>query len=175
LAYTTLIVGPKVLTGQQEVPGVTADGSGPPYADRLNCEIFVGNIPSETPGPTLQEYLGGAMVQVGLAKSPNPILSIRMNARFAFLEMRSAADADAALNLDGIPFGGAALSVGRPKKYEGPNTPHKTWFDVLAECSFGLMGSGANGQEEAPTSTVVRLGNVVTPEELTDDDAQKEV
>ena len=55
-------------------------------------------------------------MQVGLCKAPNPISSIRMNARFAFLEMRSAEDATAALNLDGIPFGGAALSVGRPKK-----------------------------------------------------------
>lgn len=66
--------------------------------------------------PCKQEYLGGALVQVGLCKPPNPILSIRMNARFAFLEMRTAEDATAALNLDGIPFGGAALSVGRPKK-----------------------------------------------------------
>ena len=52
-------------------------------------------------------------------------------------------------------------------------TPHKTWFDVLAECSFGLMGN-AQAAEETP-STVVRIGNVVTPEELTDDNAQKEV
>ncbi|CAM9625100.1 unnamed protein product, partial [Sphacelaria rigidula] len=123
---------------------------------------------------TRQEYLGGALVQVGLCKAPNPIVSIRMNARFAFLEMRSPEDATSALNLDGIPFAGASLSVGRPKKYEGPVTPHKTWFDVLAECSFGLMGGG-DSQEAPPTSTVVRIGNVVTPEELTDDDAQKEV
>ena len=68
------------------------------------------------PSRSVQEYLGGALVQVGLCKAPNPIASIRMNARFAFLEMRSAEDATSALNLDGIPFGGAALSVGRPKK-----------------------------------------------------------
>lgn len=63
------------------------------------------------------------------------------------------------------------------KQYEGPVTPHKTWFDVLAECSFGLMGGAGGGgaAEEAPTSTVVRIGNVVTPEELSDDEAQKEV
>lgn len=61
-------------------------------------------------------------------------------------------------------------------QYEGPVTPHKTWFDVLAECSFGLMGGGGGAEAEpAPTSTVVRIGNVVTPEELTDDEAQKEV
>ena len=54
-------------------------------------------------------------------------------------------------------------------------TPHKTWFDVLAECSFGLMGGAGGEAEAAPTSTVVRIGNVVTPEELTDDEAQKEV
>eukprot|EP00752_Nemacystus_decipiens_P002229 g2115.t1 len=146
-------------------------------ASKLACEVFVGNIPPETQSPTLQEYLGGALVHVGLCKPPNPIMSIRMNARFAFLEMRTAEDATAALNLDGIPFNTAALSVGRPKKYEGPVTPHKTWFDVLAERSFGLMGQpgGAAVAEETPSSTVVRLGNVVTPEELTDDEAQKEV
>lgn len=55
-------------------------------------------------------------------------------------------------------------------------TPHKTWFDVLAECSFGLMGGAGGAEAEAaPTSTVVRIGNVVTPEELSDDEAQKEV
>ncbi|CAM9724498.1 unnamed protein product [Ectocarpus sp. 6 AP-2014] len=168
----------QVLTGQAEMP---AEGMMlmQNSATKLSCEVFVGNIPPETQAPTLQEYLGGALVQVGLCKPPNPILSIRMNARFAFLEMRTAEEATAALNLDGIPFGGAALSVGRPKKYEGPVTPHKTWFDVLAECSFGLMGGAGQGgaaeAEPAPTSTVVRIGNVVTPEELTDDEAQKEV
>ncbi|CAM9503767.1 unnamed protein product [Pylaiella littoralis] len=165
----------QVLTGQAEMP---ADGMALMQnpTTKLSCEVFVGNIPPETQAPTLQEYLGGALVQVGLCKAPNPILSIRMNARFAFLEMRTAEDATAALNLDGIPFGGAALSVGRPKKYEGPVTPHKTWFDVLAECSFGLMGAAGGAEAEpAPTSTVVRIGNVVTPEELSDDDAQKEV
>lgn len=73
-------------------------------------------LSSPLPSLSVQEYLGGALVQVGLCKAPNPIASIRMNARFAFLEMRSAEDATSALNLDGIPFGGAALSVGRPKK-----------------------------------------------------------
>lgn len=60
-------------------------------------------------------------------------------------------------------------------QYEGPVTSHKTWFDVLAECSFGLMGGPGAEAEQPPTSTVVRIGNVVTPEELTDDVAQKEV
>ena len=61
-----------------------------------------------------------------------------------------------------------------PWQYEGPVTPHKTWFDVLAECSFGLMGNAQVAEEETP-STVVRIGNVVTAEELTDDNAQREV
>ncbi|CAM9183215.1 unnamed protein product [Laminaria digitata] len=165
----------QVLTGQAEMPSDGGMSTLQSTASKLSCEVFVGNIPPETQAPTLQEYLGGALVQVGLCKAPNPIASIRMNARFAFLEMRSAEDATSALNLDGIPFGGAALSVGRPKKYEGPVTPHKTWFDVLAECSFGLMGGAGGEVEAAPTSTVVRIGNVVTPEELTDDEAQKEV
>ena len=37
------------------------------------------------------------------------------------------------------------------------------------------MGGAGGAVEAAPTSTVVRIGNVVTPEELTDDEAQKEV
>ncbi|CAM9951085.1 unnamed protein product [Ascophyllum nodosum] len=164
----------QVLTGQAEMPTEGALTTVQNTVNKLNCEVFVGNIPPETQAPTLQEYLGGALVQVGLCKPPNPIASIRMNARFAFLEMRSSEDATKALNLDGIPFAGAALSVGRPKKYEGPVTPHKTWFDVLAECSFGLMGNAQVAEEETP-STVVRIGNVVTAEELTDDNAQREV
>jgi len=40
---------------------------------------------------------------------------------------------------------------------------------------MGGAGGGGGAVEEAPTSTVVRIGNVVTPEELSDDEAQKEV
>lgn len=88
---------------------------------------------------SVQEYLGGALVQVGLCKGPNPITSIRMNARFAFLEMKSPEDATSALNLDGIPFSGAALSVGRPKKVGGVAIVIDAWMRILG-CI--LAGSG---------------------------------
>jgi hypothetical protein len=37
------------------------------------------------------------------------------------------------LNMNGIPFMGASLKIGRPSKYTGPVTTHGTWEDILAK------------------------------------------
>ncbi|CAN0028402.1 unnamed protein product, partial [Phaeothamnion confervicola] len=107
---------PQGMTGGMTMGG----GGGGNVFDKLPRELFIGNVPGETQPALLQEYLGTAMVQVGLvpADKGNPIVNIRMNpgSRFAFVEMRTVEDAANGLNLDGIPFGQASLSVARPSK-----------------------------------------------------------
>ena len=48
------------------------------------------------------------MTEVGLADftlgEGNPIMHVRTNGKFAFIELRSMHECDNALNLDGIPF-----------------------------------------------------------------------
>lgn len=63
-----------------------------------------------------------------------------MNAKFCFIELRSAEDCSAALNLNGIPFMGQCLKISRPAKYAGPPTPALTWQENTAK--LGLVPAG---------------------------------
>ena len=48
------------------------------------------------------EFLGSAMMQVGLCTAPNnPIVSTRVSTKFSFVELRSVGEAENMLNLNG--------------------------------------------------------------------------
>lgn len=103
-------------------------------------ELFVGNTPPGTNEMVLLEFLNLAMRHVKLATGPegqDPVLTCRMNNKFAFAECRTAEDANRMLSLTNIPFMGALLKIGRPSKYVGPHTPAKTWQQLIAEMNAG--------------------------------------
>jgi hypothetical protein len=53
--------------------------------------------------------------QVGMATGAgNPVINARANGNFAFIELRSIEEANAMLNLNGIPFMGNLLKVRTP-------------------------------------------------------------
>ena len=58
-------------------------------------ELFIGNIPEGTQPDMLHEFLAVAMREVGMiaADAPDPILTVRVNPKFAFAEFRSVGDA----------------------------------------------------------------------------------
>ncbi|CAN0065105.1 unnamed protein product [Ectocarpus sp. 12 AP-2014] len=67
-------------------------------------------------------------IQVNLTTGPgNPVVTCRVNNKYAFVELRSSEECTKALNLNGIPFMGQMLKIGRPSKYQGPATPSSTW------------------------------------------------
>ena len=102
--------------------------------DKINRELFVGNVPPGTSEALLMQFLNGAMRRVGLcAPDATPILNCRTNAKFAFVELASMDDANRALNLNGIPFLGASLRVSRPSKYAGPFVPSQTWQQLTGQ------------------------------------------
>lgn len=119
------------LTGQELPPNVMLDASAD---EKIARELFVGNTTPEMTETMLQEFLGNAMLQVGLNVLPgNPVAACRVSGKFAFIELRTAQEAANALNLNNIPFMGAQLRVGRPSKWTGPTTPHGNWEDILAK------------------------------------------
>lgn len=114
----------QVLTGQ-----ATPDSIPPPLDPNTKTrrELFVGNMPPEAQGSVIRDFLGNAMTQVGLTTGAgNPIVNVRMNSRFSFLEFRSVEECTNALNLNNIPFMGASLNLARPAKYDGPQTVSKS-------------------------------------------------
>jgi len=62
-----------------------------------------------------------------------------MNNKFAFIECRSIEMCNAALSLNGIPFLGSMLKVGRPSKYTGPPTPTVSWAQLTGQGAEDLV------------------------------------
>eukprot|EP00752_Nemacystus_decipiens_P017920 g16063.t2 len=113
--------------GAGAVPGMLG-GMGMGMGDKTVRELFVGNTPQGTSDFVLLEFLNAAMKQVNLTTSPgNPVVTCRVNNKYAFVELRSSEECTNALNLNGIPFMGQMLKIGRPSKYQGPVTPASTW------------------------------------------------
>lgn len=113
--------------GAGAVPGMLG-GMGMGMGDKTVRELFVGNTPQGTSDFVLLEFLNAAMKQVNLNTSPgNPVVTCRVNNKYAFVELRSSEECTKALNLNGIPFMGQMLKIGRPSKYQGPITPASTW------------------------------------------------
>lgn len=186
------------LTGQPLPPGLTPvpeNTSGNPE-EKIERELFVGNTTPEMSESMLRDFLGRALEQVGLTTMPgNPILACRVSGKFAFVELRSKEEAANALNLNNIPYLGAQLRVGRPSKYNGPETPHGNWEDILAKFMSGelnLKNAGAQAAAAAPAAAtpaasavaplgggrptpVVSLKQMLTSEDVADDDEYADI
>ena len=94
-------------------------------APRSERELFVGNTPtaSVVTDETLREFLNNSMRRVGLVSTnATPIIhcTISNKSKFSFIEFDSADNCTKGLYLNGIPFMGTMLKIGRPAKYSGP-------------------------------------------------------
>jgi splicing factor U2AF subunit len=158
--------------------------------EKVNRELFVGNTTPEMTESMLAEFLGNAMEQVGLnVMAGNPITACRVSGKFAFIELRTPQEAMNALNLNNIPFMGTQLRVGRPSKWNGTPDHHGNWEDILAKYMSGelQLGNTLPGQGIAalfptapaapmlPTSRVVELKNMLSHEDLVNEDEYKEI
>lgn len=166
----------QMLTGQALPVGVALDAE----QEKVNRELFVGNTTPEMTEQMLKEFLGNAMMQVGLNILPgNPITACRVSGKFAFIELRSPQEAANALNLTNIPFMGTQLRVGRPSKWNGPVDQHGNWEDILAKYMSGELQLGdpaaatpapvpaaALASPGRPPSRVVELENMLTSQDL---------
>jgi splicing factor U2AF subunit len=153
--------GPSVQTSTwQQLTGAQLDPSATDPNTKIYRELFIGNTSEGMSEVDLQEFLGAAMAQVGLTTKPgNPILTTRLSGKFAFVEIRSIEETNAALNMNGIPYMGMNLRVGRPSKYTGPQVPHMEWNELLAKFMAGELKPLA---QEAPPTKVIKLGKMVT-------------
>eukprot|EP00429_Kryptoperidinium_foliaceum_P068669 CAMPEP_0176064266 /NCGR_PEP_ID=MMETSP0120_2-20121206/32053_1 /TAXON_ID=160619 /ORGANISM="Kryptoperidinium foliaceum, Strain CCMP 1326" /LENGTH=285 /DNA_ID=CAMNT_0017397839 /DNA_START=227 /DNA_END=1084 /DNA_ORIENTATION=+ len=174
------------LTGQALPTGAVLDSE----QEKINRELFVGNTTPEMTEQMLMDFLGNALVQVGLNIMPgNPINACRVSGKFAFIELRTPQEAANALNLNNIPFMGAQLRVGRPSKWNGPPDHHGNWEDILAKYMSGELqvGNTAPGQAAAAVaqaqepsaiqapSRVVELQNMLSDQDLKNPDEYNDI
>ena len=138
-------------------------------ATKVFREIFVGNTTPEMTETSIREFIGGALQRMGLScfDSENPIASVRVNAKFCFLEFRTLEDAANVLNLNGIPFGGVPLKISRPAKFETLCTgSFHSWDDLLARWMTGELKLLTGG----PLSRTLCITNMVSREDLSNQD-----
>jgi len=174
------------LTGQSLPDGAALDAE----QEKLSRELFIGNTTPEMTESMIREFLSNAMIQVGLSTMPgNPISACRVSGKFAFVELRTAQEARNALNLNNIPFMGAALRVGRPSKWNGPPDPPGNWEDILAKYMAGELSvpgqetrgaasdtaeASAPRQQQQP-SRVVELQNMLKMEDLANEEEYQDI
>lgn len=120
-------------------------------AGKIAREIYIGGLPQGI-GLTalaLKDFFNQLMVQNGLIKPGQPfgslpVLSARMNDQgtFAFLEMRSPEETDAAMQLNGVPLANAPMKIGRPKAYidRFGNIPSVVAMEMLSKGGSGPVG-----------------------------------
>lgn len=141
-----------------------------------NRELYVGNLPAGTQGPQLQEFLGGAMQQLGLCGTPgNPILStwLSSDGHYAFCEFRSVDETNAALTLTGIQMTTNQLKIGRPKNFSGPSIPFATSSGItplLGGLPTPAVPNPILQLMMPPPSSYIMVVNL--PEELGDDEVR---
>lgn len=84
-------------------------------------ELYVGNLPSGITSQQLTQFLNQVAQAVKVNTLPGePILSATLGGGglFAFVEFRTADEAQNGLRLNGVELLGAQLKIGRPKGYE---------------------------------------------------------
>jgi len=110
-------------------------------------ELFVGNTPAGATERALADHLNSAMRAAGFCSAPGaPVISCRVSAAYAFIELRSVPETDHCLSLTGLPFLGGALKIGRPTKYDGPRTTAGSWARVAATIDAAALDAATRSQ-----------------------------
>jgi hypothetical protein len=162
------------LTGQAVPAGNFVGEVGVDPATKGFREIFIGNSPPDTTAAALSDFIGGALLRMGMARpegtpsAASPIVQVRVNAKFCFVEFRSVEEASNTLNLNGIPFNGCALNIKRSAKHEphlGPDpSSFFSWDDLLSRWMTGEVKLLTAG----PPTPVLCITNMVSAQELAD-------
>lgn len=94
--------------------------------ERINRQLFIGNIPPYILGEPLQHYLNGVMRRRQLCTpSESPFIKCYTKNGYAFAECMSVEHMTKALKLNGIPFRGYSLRVSR---YSRPSNPEENRY-----------------------------------------------
>ncbi|SGY85161.1 BQ5605_C009g05742 [Microbotryum silenes-dioicae] len=115
--------------GMPQIPGPIGSFA------RQSRRLYVGNVTLEATDEAIAHFLNTKMAENNLLsdghlgedlagmniKGDQPVISVHLNyeKNYAFVEMRNAEEATAALQFDGIIFQNCALKIRRPKDYQG--------------------------------------------------------
>jgi splicing factor U2AF subunit len=153
-------------------------GSAVPDTNTKNYrEVFVGNLPMDMVAPEpIYEFFNLVMRKLGFASSlsigKDPVVNVRMNKKFCFVEFFTVEEAIIAKNFDGIPFNGGSLSIKSPSNVKkNPDIQLFSWEGMLRRWVDGELKLAVSGE----TTNIICLENMLTEEELLSQDAVDQV
>ncbi len=89
---------------------------------KIDRKLYIGNLPPGVTQKMLIDLVNEAMLSLGVIEEPgNPVVSawIASDGHYAFVEFRTADEANHGFNLQGMNIQGNEIKVGRPKAYSG--------------------------------------------------------
>jgi len=140
------------MMGQMAIPA--------PQNDKLERELYIGNIPGGTTPEELVAFLGSICETMKLNTQPgNPVIGARIKSptdRFAFIECRSNQEtANLATGLYNVEYMGCVLRVRRPASYEQKKVP--SMEDSLA----GLLPDGMTSAQAMALAAATPAASMV--------------
>lgn len=108
---------------QYMIPVAPSSQPNTQQATKHARRLYVGNLPSDVTESEVAEFFNSALyLTKGVDVPGDPVQSVYLNLdkRFAFIELNSAAEAAAAIQMDGVLFRGMSLRMRRPNDYN-PN------------------------------------------------------
>lgn len=124
-------------------------------------EIFIGNTTESMTPQLLLDFFNGVLQCLGLSNSDeeDPVMSVELQGRFAYAEMRTSEDAANIMNFNHVPFFKQNLQIKRPAKFSGfKEMPHYQYDDILRMWQNGELKKITAG----PVSSVICISHVVT-------------
>lgn len=172
--------------------GIPTTGSQVSYQAR---RLFVGSIPFGITDHELLDFFNQQMQLNGLSLGDgNPVLASQVNfeKNFAFVEFRSPEETTLAMAFDGICFNGKSLTIKRPTNYQqpmgfrdNPSVVNNSMLDVLGagtseststQIPMQMQIPGVSSMQcKGPSTEVLCLLNMVTVEELKDDEEYEDI
>lgn len=160
--------------------------------------LFIGNLPhGGVHSSSVVEFFNKACSASGISiMGGNPVADayVAPDGKYGFIEFRSIDETTAGLALNGISFQGSSVNVRRPNDYEPAPDYIPTNVSLMPDAvnanpatmaaAAQMVGAGfssapgtvdAAPAATAPPSTVLVLGNMVTPEEMQDDEDYQDV
>jgi len=117
-------------------------------ASRVECKLYVGNLPPKIKPKELVDYVNLALRKVNCRFSTiDPVLSawISSDGHYAFIEFKNPEDANMGFALNNISIHGHSLKVGRPNTYSGMFNS----MNLLKNSSLMLGDSMLNPEKHA--------------------------
>lgn len=101
---------------------------------RDDRQLFIGNVVAPNVNEVdVKDFLNKTLRDHGIIErgEADPITACRLSGKYGFLDFLHANECTKSLVLNGVPYRGSNLKIGRPAKYNGPIKTAMSWQEFM--------------------------------------------